>query len=361
MKKIALLAALFVSVVSHAQVAVGTSTATMNASAQLEVTSNTKGFLPPRMTESQRNAISSPAQGLMVYCTDCGTNGQAQVFNGTAWTNIIGTSALAPGVTVPTVSTTAISAITNKSFSSGGTVSATGGSPILAQGICYSTHTNSTLADGGVISGSTASTFVCSVGLLSPNTTYYVRAYATNVAGTTYGNELSFRTIISVGDSYGGGVVAYLSVPGDLGYDANTPHGLIYSGVTSWLPWGCEGTAINGADGIGYGSGNQNTIDIVNGCSAASIAARYCYDYSVTVNGVLYDDWFLPSKDELNKLFINKSFIGLSASGTIYYWSSTEYAAWPTSWVWFQNFFTGGQDYYTNKNMTNYASPVRYF
>ena len=360
MKKIALLAALFVSVVSHAQVAVGTSIANMNASAQLEVTSNTKGFLPPRMTESQRNAISSPAQGLMVYCTDCGTNGQAQVYNGSAWTNIIGTSALAPGVTVPTVSTTAISAITNKSFSSGGTVSATGGSPILAQGICYSTHTNSTLADGGVISESTASTFVCSVGLLSPNTTYYVRAYATNVAGTTYGNELSFRTIISVGDSYAGGVVTYLLVPGNVGYDANTPHGLIYSGVTNIrLPWGCQGTGINGADGTGIGSGNQNTIDIVNGCSTASIAARYCYDYSVTVNGILYDDWFLPSKDELNQLFLNKSFIGLNSTGFIYYWSSSE-----NSWHngWFQNLNTGSQEYFSYpKDILLFVIPVRYF
>lgn len=359
MKKTLLLIAVFASVITQAQVAVGTSTATMNASAQLEVTSNTKGFLPPRMTQAQRNDIASPAQGLMVYCTDCGTNGQAQVYNGSAWTNIIGTSALAPGVTVPTVSTTAISAITNTSFSSGGTVSATGGAPILTQGICYSAHTNTTLADGGVISGSTSSPFVNSVGMLTPGTTHYVRAYATNVAGTAYGNEVSFKTNLAVGDVYGGGKVAYILVPGDVGYDANTPHGLIYSGVTSGLPWGCKGTGINGADGTGYGSGNQNTIDIVNGCSTASIAARYCYDFSVTVNGILYDDWFLPSKDELNKLFLNKSFIGLNSTGYIYYWSSSENSF---NNAWFQNLNTGSQEYFSYpKDIMLYAIPVRYF
>lgn len=85
---------MMVSAITQAQVAVGTSTAAINASAQLEVSSNTKGFLPPRMTQAQRNAIANPAQGLIVYCTNCGPVGEAQVFNGIAWTNICGSPAL---------------------------------------------------------------------------------------------------------------------------------------------------------------------------------------------------------------------------------------------------------------------------
>jgi len=74
-----------------AQVGVGTNTP--DASAALEVQSTTKGLLPPRMTEAQRNTINIPALGLMVYCSNCGTNGELQVYNGAEWTNAVGESA----------------------------------------------------------------------------------------------------------------------------------------------------------------------------------------------------------------------------------------------------------------------------
>lgn len=65
---------------------VGINTPSPHASAALEVTSvgNNKGFLPPRMTMAQRNAIASPAEGLMISCTDCSTKGLHQYING-AW------------------------------------------------------------------------------------------------------------------------------------------------------------------------------------------------------------------------------------------------------------------------------------
>jgi uncharacterized protein (TIGR02145 family) len=51
----------------------------------LDVSSTSKGFLPPRMTYAQKSAISSPAAGLVVWCTNCGTSGEIQFFNGTVW------------------------------------------------------------------------------------------------------------------------------------------------------------------------------------------------------------------------------------------------------------------------------------
>lgn len=73
---------------TYAQVGIGT--ASPDASAALEITSTTKGLLPPRMTAFQRDAIANPAQGLMIYCTNCGTNGEPQYYNGLSWVNLIG-------------------------------------------------------------------------------------------------------------------------------------------------------------------------------------------------------------------------------------------------------------------------------
>lgn len=66
----------------------GVGTTTPDASAILEVQSNTKGFLPPRMTETEMNAIIAPAEGLLVYCSDCGPKG-AYVFNGAEFISTI--------------------------------------------------------------------------------------------------------------------------------------------------------------------------------------------------------------------------------------------------------------------------------
>lgn len=63
------------------------------SSALLNITSTSQGFLPPRMTQSQRNAINNPIAGLVVWCNNCGLNGELQVYNGITWTNMIGGNA----------------------------------------------------------------------------------------------------------------------------------------------------------------------------------------------------------------------------------------------------------------------------
>ena len=74
----------------HAQVGIGTKTP--DSSAILDVTSKSQGFLLPRMAAVQRDAISKPATGLMIFCADCGTRGEWQGFDGTNWVNIVGAS-----------------------------------------------------------------------------------------------------------------------------------------------------------------------------------------------------------------------------------------------------------------------------
>ena len=95
---------------------------------------------------------------------------------------------------LPTVITTAITNITQTSATSGGDVTEDGGSPVTVRGICWSTSTNPTLADSYTTNGSGLGSFVSQMEGLEEDTKYYVRAYATNSAGTSYGNENSFTT-----------------------------------------------------------------------------------------------------------------------------------------------------------------------
>jgi len=144
--------------------------------------------------------------------------------------------------------------------------------------------------------------------------------------------------------TYLGGIQGYVLQAGDPGYSASVLHGLIVApSVSGTAQWGCNGTGISGADGTAIGTGAQNTIDIMNGCSEGGIAARICGD--LVLNG--YSDWYLPSKDELNKLYINRVAIG--GFSTNWFWSSTESS---DNLAWGLWFSVGGHQ--TNEKNTTY-------
>ncbi|MDB5279685.1 MAG: hypothetical protein JWR61_4640 [Ferruginibacter sp.] len=88
---------LFAAGTINAQIGIGTPTP--NTSAQLDISSTSRGLLPPRMTQAQRDAILKPVAGLMIWCKDCGVLGEIQVYNGGAWMNMTGGY---PALPIPT-------------------------------------------------------------------------------------------------------------------------------------------------------------------------------------------------------------------------------------------------------------------
>jgi hypothetical protein len=115
--------------------------------------------------------------------------------------------------------------------------------------------------------------------------------------------------------------------------------------------WGCYPSSISGADGTAMGTGEQNTTDIVTGCATAGIAAKLAYD--LVLGG--QSDWFLPSQDELNQIYVQQTAIGGFSTGV--YWSSSEnsdYLAW-------LQFFGNGDQGGGHKGVAGYIRPVRAF
>lgn len=126
---------------------------------------------------------------------------------------------------------------------------------------------------------------------------------------------------LSIGDSYGGGIIAYILVSGDPGYSSKTQHGLIAapSDQSNGLKWYNGGLFMEtGAIGTAIGAGSSNTNTIIASQGTGDYAAQLCAD--LELGG--YSDWYLPSIDELSKLYENKTMIGGFIKSS--YWSSSE-------------------------------------
>ena len=184
-----------------AQVGIGTNTP--NASAVLDITSNNQGVLFPRITLVQRNNIVSPAIGLMIWCSNCGQNGQFQVYDGVSWTNLIGGTSLG---SLSTISTSEIHTVESSTIQVAGSVVSNGGESLTEVGFCYST-TNSTPTklNSPFQSGSVVSTnFTATISGLTPSTLYYIRAYGVNSAGTSYGSTIQATTSVAPASGFEG-------------------------------------------------------------------------------------------------------------------------------------------------------------
>lgn len=131
--------------------------------------------------------LTSLTPGTVYYVRSYATNSK-----GTGYGNQV--SFTTPDVSLPAVETKAVTEITQNSSVSGGTVTGDGGAIITAKGVCWNTGENPTIENQHTTDGSGMDPFNSNVTGLMPGTTYYLRAYATNVRGTSYGTQVSFTT-----------------------------------------------------------------------------------------------------------------------------------------------------------------------
>ena len=186
---------------------------------------------------------------------------------------------------IPSLTTTPVSAITSTSATSGGNVISDGGSEITARGICWSTSQNPDLNDNKTTDGTGPGTFISILNGLTANTTYYVRAYATNSEGTSYGSEISFLSDQARGATLTTSAVSSVSVTtavsggniSDEGDAVVTERGVCWS--TSQNP---VITGNKTSDGAGQGSFTSN----LSGLSENT--TYYVRAYAVTSVGTSY-------------------------------------------------------------------------
>ena len=399
------LAAVLLTATTFAQV--GINTETPDASAALDISSTTKGLLIPRMTNAQRQAISNPAAGLQVFVTDF-DGGRFMFYDGTEWGTLSFTEKRPDAPT--TVTATGGNAQATVSFtapsSNGGseitsytatsspddisaTVNQAGNGDITVTGLTNETSYTFTVTATNAIGTSVASAASNSVTPVEP----IVPDAPTDVTATA-GNAQATVSFTAPSSNGGSEITSYTatSSPDDISATVNQAGNgdITVTGLTNETSYTFTVTATN-AIGTSVASAASNSVtpvepalaigDIYQGGivfyldgngggliaapSNQSSDANWYTAISLCSNLTLggYSDWFLPSKDELNLMYLHigqGNTLGLGNVGNFdnnYYWSSTEYDA---NAAWKQSFNNGYQiDIF--KSFTYYVRAVRAF
>ena len=197
---------------------------------------------------------------------------------------------------------------------------------------------------------------------------YTFTVTAVNENGTSAPSSASNSVTpnVAVGDLLQGGVVYYVApTPTDLDGDGKVDIGLIcavedQSAAIEWILGGLTQSTANGNTLEDIGTGQTNTTAMMNQAGYTGGAAQVADDYSVTDNGVTYNDWFLPSLEELNEMYSQKNSIEAAAGVTSFgtdYWSSSEHDSNIAKSV----NMSSGDDIDTNKNAQLNVRAIRTF
>jgi len=231
-----------------------------------------------------------------------------------------------------------------KNASAGG--GAIDNSVALGNGATVDASNTIQLGNGGITSVKTSGTVTASgFKTQSGTSAQYLMADGSVSSGASSATH-------SIGESFGGGIVFYVTPDG--------MHGLIAAPVDSStsLRWFGGSFTNTCARGDGFGAGLKNTAIIIANqgpVDGETFAARFCNEYSVTVGGVKYGDWYLPSKHELELLYLNKNVVG--SFQNYWYCCSTEIDSVMT---WFISFGNEGT-ITAGKSASGYARPIRTF
>ncbi len=216
-----------------------------------------------------------------------------------------------------TISTLPIVSITSISATSGGNITGNGGTPVTQRGVVWSTSPNPTTANSSTIDGAGTGNYTSNITSLTASTTYYVRAYVTNSAGTAYGNEVSFTTTAG-----GGGIVTN---PGaGVTFNGYTYSSIVLGNGQEWMAENLrtnqynDGTTITTETDSSQWTANQiNGTNIPMMCwynndqstyTANSFGALYnWYSISYTTNGnhnICPVGWHVPTVQDWDSLII---------------------------------------------------------
>ena len=236
----------------------------------------------------------------------------------------------------PTVSTSSIRFIETTSVTCGGDVTSDGNAPVTERGVCWSTNNNPTISDNYTIDGNGTGTFTSNITGLTGGTTYYVRAFATNSMGTSYGGEVTFTTDVplNMGFDEDGASTGLFSVSdtnqvkfskGNLRYQAstntwsfadnqyyyigssNTNISSTYSGWIDLFGWGTSGWN-SGANAYQPWSSSTTSGDYISNNNLAGEYANADWGiYNAISNGGNQSGlWRTLSYDEWNYLLFSR-------------------------------------------------------
>lgn len=260
-------------------------------------------------TNSFTSTIIGLAPGVTYYFRAYATNGM-----GTAYSSQVTFAAL---VTAPVLTTAELSSLTAVSVSCGGQIIADGGMSITSQGVCWSTNHNPTIADHKLIYTEEDSIFISNITRLTPNTTYYLRAYASNYKETGYGNEVTFKTLES-------GIGTVTDIDGNI-------YNTVIVGTQVWMVENLQTTRYNDGTPISLDTvwDNPKTEaycwydnDIAN---KSTYGALYNW-FAVNTKKLCPQGWHVPSDEEWTTLtnFLGKENVAggkLKEPGTTHWMS----------------------------------------
>ena len=204
---------------------------------------------------------------------------------------------------LPSLTTTEISNITATTATSGGNITDNGGFEITARGICWSKDQNPTLANVYTTDSTGIGSFTSSLTGLSVCTTYYVRSYATNANGTSYGNEISFISNNTITD-YDGNIYKIVTIGNQtwMAENLKTTHytnGTEIQVVEDPTSWYALGNTDKAMCYYNNSTANADTYGALYTWAAAMNGAESSSNNPSSIQGVCPTGWHLPSDGEL--------------------------------------------------------------